>query len=151
MPRVCECEVEPREVERDGQARASIVDALAQMMADAVDDIGIELVDEVRFLEHGDEVRGREAAMRRGLPARERLDAADLSSERADDGLVVDLEEALLKRSVEVLADVVADGVALAHLLRVGGPAMVRIALDGIAGELRLVESILEDGFVMLK
>jgi len=28
---------------------------------------------------------------------------------------------------------------------------MVRIALDGIAGELRLVESILEDGFVMLK
>ena len=116
------------------------------MTADAVDDIGVELVDEVRFLEHRDEVRGREAAMRGRLPARERLDAAELPRERADDGLVVDLEEALLQRLVEVLADVVADSVALAHLLRVDGPAMVRIALDSIAGELRLIESMLEDG-----
>ena len=136
--RVLQDEIEAREVDRDGQRRQAIVEVLARHLGDGVEDVGVELVDEVGLLEHGDEDSRRDHAVLRRLPARERLRTDELARQCADDGLQVEADEAFLERLVQVLAHVVLHLVAQAELLRVDGPVARGILLDGVAGNLGL-------------
>ena len=85
---------------------SQIVQVPAKRLADVTDDERVELVREVRLLQHGHEgVRGDEPEL--GVsPAGEGLDAAELARERADLGLVVDLYQPRLYCGLEVLDQV---------------------------------------------
>ena len=139
---VHEREIEAREVKRDRHERLAGLQELPLVRADVLDDVGVEAVDEARFLECGDEIGRRQAAERRRLPARERFEAAELARERAHDGLVENLDVAFFERLVEMLAHVALHGELAAHLRHVDGVDARRVALDAFAGELRFLEGI---------
>lgn len=103
-----------------------------------MEDVGVELVDEMCLLEHGDEDARRDRAVLRRLPACECLRADELARQRADDGLQVDADIALGHGLVQVLAHVVLHLVAQAEFFCINGPVARSVFLDRVAGDLGL-------------
>ena len=138
---VPELEVDARKIHRNvrrlpARPRA----AFHLVLADALDRVEVEPVDEVRVLQHGDERARRDDAAHRVAPARERLEAADLPRGGADLRLVPDLDPALAERAVKIRHDVRLEAALLLHRgVEVRDLAVVH-PLDAVARELRAVE-----------
>ena len=99
-------EIAAGEVERhrhDGDAQLLPAGEIPQHEAHHVE---VDLVHQVVFLQRGDEAHRHQEAVLRVLPAGERLLVADLAGDGAGDGLIVDLQPALLDGLVDVLDDV---------------------------------------------
>ena len=119
--------------------RPILADAL-QILTDALQHIEIEPVDEMRLLEHGHEHARRDEAPLGIAPARERLEAADATRQRAHLRLVIHLDPALLDCLVEMCHEIRPEVQRLLHRGIEPGDIAVVHALDAVAGELRAVE-----------
>lgn len=103
----------------------------------------------MRLLECRDEGKRREEADMRIDPARERFKAAEISRERTDDRLIINVNPMLFNRFIEMVNDVIphilVDGMAAAAMLRLGDEAAVDLAfasgLDAAPGKLGIADA----------
>ena len=91
----------------------------------AIDDVQVDLVQQPRLFEHGDELRRRQHAEHRVVPAGERLFPTRTARRCAHDRLVIRLHPAFRDGAVDLLEHVDAQPLALAHL--VAEPQSVRL------------------------
>ena len=136
---IAELEIEPREIERDRREGQPLLGGLAVIAADLLDDAAVELVDLAVLLENADERAGRQQTVLRVLPARERLEPADLARFGRDHRLIVDLDIAVLDRRINVVDDILLERELILHRLVVEAEIAAEMLLDAVAGEARAV------------
>lgn len=115
------------------------VEAVAYHLGHGVQDMSIELVDEMSFLEYRDEDVRRDHAVTWGFPACQGFGTGKFTSQRADHGLQGDVDVAFLQGFVQVFAYIVLHLGAQAELLGIDGKMARSVFLDGIAGKLGFV------------
>lgn len=114
-----------------------MVESLAQHVADLLEHIGVELVDQAHLFQDGDEGRRCEEADLWVDPAGQGLHAAELTRQRADDRLIVNLDPVILDGLIEVADDIIAD-VAVHRDARQRDIDFLQRAITDLAMRLRL-------------
>ena len=103
---VAQLKIQAGEVHGHGNGRLVPVQRFADSRADLPDDAAVQQVDDPHALQHGDELIRANHSVVGVHPARQRLKAAQLPGNRADDGLVIGLDIPPLQCGVKVALDV---------------------------------------------
>ena len=140
LQHIVELKIDAREIHRDMRDIQPLPADALQILADALQHIEIEPVDEMRVLEHRHEHARRDEPPLGIAPARERLEAADAPRQRAHLRLVIHLDPALLDCLVEMCHEIRPEVQRLLHRGIEPGDIAIVHALDAVAGELRAVE-----------
>ena len=117
------------------------------LFQDLVQHVQIQLVNQLGFLQHGNELGGRQEALRRVDPAGQRFFVAHPAVGCADDGLIVHLDPALGKRLVQIAGNVLPSFRFGQHLAVKKGVAGHNGVSVQVAGDLRPVTRLADLDF----